>query len=47
MKLKIETPAHLVDVNGLGLDTIEATPENGLRIGRHRWRSRRRRPDQS
>lgn len=33
MKLEIETPAHLVDVNGLGLDTIEATPEGGLRIG--------------
>lgn len=33
MKLQIETPAHLVDVNGLRLDTIEATPEGGLRIG--------------
>ena len=33
MKLQIETPTHLVDVNGLGLDTIEATPEGGLRIG--------------
>ena len=33
MKLEIETPAHLVDVNGLGLDRIEATPEGGLRIG--------------
>ncbi|WP_343711967.1 xanthine dehydrogenase family protein subunit M [Inquilinus sp.] len=33
MKLEIETPAHLVDVNGLGLDTIEETPEGGLRIG--------------
>jgi xanthine dehydrogenase YagS FAD-binding subunit len=33
MKLQIETPAHLVDVNGLGLDQIEATPEGGLRIG--------------
>ncbi|MET0742492.1 MAG: xanthine dehydrogenase family protein subunit M, partial [Microvirga sp.] len=33
MKLEIETPRHLVDVNGLGLDTIEATPEGGLRIG--------------
>ncbi|MDB5514530.1 MAG: putative xanthine dehydrogenase, binding subunit [Tardiphaga sp.] len=33
MKLQIETPAHLVDVNGLGLDKIEATPEGGLRIG--------------
>jgi len=33
MKLEIETPAHLVDVNGLGLDAIEATPDGGLRIG--------------
>ncbi|QHO72549.1 molybdopterin dehydrogenase [Bradyrhizobium sp. CCBAU 051011] len=33
MKLEIETPSHLVDVNGLALDKIEATPEGGLRIG--------------
>ena len=33
MKLEIETPAHLIDVNGLALDKIEATPEGGLRIG--------------
>lgn len=33
MKLEIETPSHLIDVNGLGLDTIEATAEGGLRIG--------------
>ena len=33
MKLQIETPAHLIDVNGLGLDKIEATDEGGLRIG--------------
>ena len=33
MKLEIETPAHLVDVNGLGLDRIEETQEGGLRIG--------------
>ena len=33
MKLEIETPSHLIDVNGLGLDTIEETPEGGLRIG--------------
>ncbi len=33
MKLEIETPAHLIDVNDLGLDKIEATPEGGLRIG--------------
>ncbi len=33
MKLQIETPSHLVDVNGLGLDEIEPTPDGGLRIG--------------
>ena len=33
MKLEIETPAHLIDVNRLELDKIEATPEGGLRIG--------------
>jgi xanthine dehydrogenase YagS FAD-binding subunit len=33
MKLEIETPAHLIDVNGLGLDRIESTAEGGLRIG--------------
>ena len=33
MKLEIETPAHLVDVNGLGFDKIERTPDGGLRIG--------------
>jgi xanthine dehydrogenase YagS FAD-binding subunit len=33
MKLQIETPAHLVDVNGLSLDRIEPTSEGGLRIG--------------
>jgi xanthine dehydrogenase YagS FAD-binding subunit len=33
MKLGIETPAHLIDVNRLGLDTIAATPEGGLTIG--------------
>ena len=33
MKLEIETPAHLIDVNGLGLDRIEARPDGGLRIG--------------
>ena len=33
MKLEIETPAHLVDVNVLALDKIEATPDPGLRIG--------------
>lgn len=33
MKLQIETPAHLIDVNGLALDKIEATDQGGLRIG--------------
>ena len=33
MKLQIETPAHLIDVNGLDLDKIEPTDKGGLRIG--------------
>jgi xanthine dehydrogenase YagS FAD-binding subunit len=33
MKLEIETPTHLVDVNALGLDRIEPTAEGGLRVG--------------
>jgi len=33
MKLEIETPTHLIDVNGLALDKIETTSEGGLRIG--------------
>ena len=33
MKLEIETPTHLIDVNGLGLDKSEATPDGGLRVG--------------
>jgi xanthine dehydrogenase YagS FAD-binding subunit len=33
MKLQIEVPTHLIDVNGLALDRIEPTPEGGLRIG--------------
>ncbi|WP_097092504.1 FAD binding domain-containing protein [Novosphingobium sp. Chol11] len=33
MKLQIETPSHLIDVNHLELDRIERTPEGGLRIG--------------
>jgi xanthine dehydrogenase YagS FAD-binding subunit len=33
MKLQIETPTHLIDVNGLKLDMIEAAPDGGLRIG--------------
>ncbi|MHB8286416.1 MAG: FAD binding domain-containing protein [Caulobacteraceae bacterium] len=33
MKLQIETPQHLIDVNGLGMHEIEPTAEGGLRIG--------------
>jgi xanthine dehydrogenase YagS FAD-binding subunit len=33
MKLQIEAPAHLIDVNGLDLDRIEETEEGGLRVG--------------
>ena len=33
MKLEIETPTHLVDVQDLKLDRIEKTDEGGLRIG--------------
>lgn len=33
MKLQIEAPTHLIDINRLGLDQIEGTPEGGVRIG--------------
>ena len=33
MKLQIETPQRLIDVNRLGLDRIEAMPDGGVRIG--------------
>lgn len=33
MKLEIETPTHLIDVNGLNLDRIEETEDGGVRIG--------------
>lgn len=33
MKLEIETPVHLIDVQDTGLDKIETTPAGGLRIG--------------
>jgi xanthine dehydrogenase YagS FAD-binding subunit len=33
MKLEAETPQTLIDVNPVGLDKIEETPEGGLRIG--------------
>ncbi|RYY06059.1 MAG: xanthine dehydrogenase family protein subunit M, partial [Alphaproteobacteria bacterium] len=33
MKLEVETPTHLVDVQDLKLDRIEPTDAGGLRIG--------------
>ncbi len=33
MKLEVETPARLVDVNHLGLDAIEERPDGGLLVG--------------
>ncbi|WP_131196558.1 FAD binding domain-containing protein [Lichenihabitans psoromatis] len=33
MKLEVETPTHLVDVNRLSLAAIDDTPDGGLRIG--------------
>jgi xanthine dehydrogenase YagS FAD-binding subunit len=33
MKLEIETPSHLIDVNPLALDKVEPTSDGGLRIG--------------
>ena len=33
MKLEIETPQHLIDINRLELDKITATDDGGLRIG--------------
>jgi xanthine dehydrogenase YagS FAD-binding subunit len=33
MKIEVETPTHLIDVNGLGFDRIETTSDGGLRIG--------------
>src|SRR5580658_5414201 len=33
MKLNIETPTRLIDINRLPLDKIEATPDGGLKIG--------------
>ena len=33
MKLNVETPQSLVDVNRLPVDKIEATPDGGLTIG--------------
>jgi xanthine dehydrogenase YagS FAD-binding subunit len=33
MKLSVETPARIIDINRLPLDKIEATPDGGLKIG--------------
>ena len=33
MKIQVETPTYLIDINDLGLDKIETNPEGGLRIG--------------
>ena len=33
MKLQVEVPMHLIDINRLGLDKTEATPDGGVRIG--------------
>src|SRR5437016_11488876 len=33
MKLNVETPSQVLDINRLPLDKIEVTPEGGLKIG--------------
>jgi len=33
MKLNVETPARLIDINRLPLDKVEAMPDGGLKIG--------------
>src|ERR1700747_1414434 len=33
MKLNVETPVHLIDINRFPLDKVEATPDGGLKIG--------------
>src|SRR5881275_3563585 len=33
MKLDVQSPAHLVDINALPLNRIETLPDGGLRIG--------------
>lgn len=33
MKLNVETPSRLLDINRLPLDKVETTPDGGLRIG--------------
>src|SRR3954454_20858495 len=33
MKLNVETPARVLDINGLPLDKIETTSDGGVKIG--------------
>src|SRR5216684_5401026 len=33
MKLNVESPTTVLDINGLPLDRIESTPDGGIRIG--------------
>src|SRR4051812_23342925 len=33
MKIEVETPERLIDINRLGLDAIDDTADDGLRIG--------------
>src|SRR5258708_30795763 len=33
MKLNVETPSRLIDINRLPLDKVEAAPDGGLKIG--------------
>src|SRR5207302_5044621 len=33
MKLNVETPARLIDINRLPLDKVERAPDGGLKIG--------------
>jgi xanthine dehydrogenase YagS FAD-binding subunit len=33
MKLNVETPARVIDINRLPLDKVEATPDGGMKIG--------------
>ena len=33
MKLNVETPVQLIDINRLPLDKVEATPDGGLKVG--------------
>ncbi|HVG28068.1 MAG TPA: xanthine dehydrogenase family protein subunit M [Acidobacteriaceae bacterium] len=33
MKLNVETPRQLIDINGLALNTVELAPDGGLKIG--------------